>query len=271
MSATSASPADTPRTAADRRSDPSPGGTLVWDLPVRMFHWLAVLCFAGAWLTSESERWQLVHVALGYTLAGLVGFRLVWGVVGTRHARFTRFVRGPQAVWAYLRSLPGPKPEHHTGHNPAGALAVLALLALAAGVTASGWAVYNDLGPELLEELHEALASLMLALVIVHVLAVAVSSHLHGENLARAMVTGQKSHVPAGEGIRRAWRPLGLLLLATVLGFWGWQWANAPQGGDLGVGSGGTGYSQPGESRSGGLSGDYHRERRKHHDDDDHD
>ena len=100
MSATSASPADTPRTAADRRSDPSPGGTLVWDLPVRMFHWLAVLCFAGAWLTSESERWQLVHVTLGYTLAGLVGFRLVWGVVGTRHARFTRFVRGPQAVWA---------------------------------------------------------------------------------------------------------------------------------------------------------------------------
>jgi cytochrome b len=149
VSATSASPAETSSSAPGRGAGKKPAepGTLVWDLPVRMFHWLAVLCFAGAWLTSESERWQRVHVTLGYTLAGLVGFRLIWGLVGTRHARFTRFVRGPQAVWAYLRSLPGPKPQHHTGHNPAGALAVLALLALAAGVTASGWAVYNDLGP----------------------------------------------------------------------------------------------------------------------------
>ncbi len=269
MSATSASPAEPPASAApNSRSTESGAGTLVWDLPVRMFHWLAVLCFAGAWLTSESERWQRVHVTLGYTLAGLVAFRVVWGLVGTRHARFASFLRGPKAVMGYLRSLVGPKPEQHSGHNPAGALAVIALLALAAGVTASGWAVYNDLGPQLLEELHEALASGMLVLVCFHVLAVVLSSLLHHENLVQAMVSGHKPNVPAGEGIHRAWRPLGLLLLVAVLGFWGWQWRDAPQGAGLDVGSGGTGLSQPGGERPGG----YHRDRhgRDHHSDDDH-
>jgi cytochrome b len=266
VSATSASPVETSSSAPGRRAGAAEPGTLVWDLPVRVFHWLAVLCFAGAWLTSESEAWRLVHVTLGYTLAGLVGFRVVWGLVGTRHARFASFVRGPKAVLAYLRSLVGPRPEHHTGHNPAGALAVIALLALAAGVTASGWAIYNELGPELLEELHEALASLMLALVGVHVAAVVISSRLHRENLVQAMVTGHKPNVPAGEGIRRAWRPLGLLLLAAVLGFWGWQWVNAPQGGDPGASGPGLRLSQPG----GESLGSYHRDQygRDDHDDD---
>ena len=100
--------------------------TLVWDVPVRVFHWLLVLCFAGAWLTAESEHWRLVHVTLGYTMAGLVAFRVLWGLVGTRYARFASFVRGPSAVLGYLKSLIGRHPEHHTGHNPAGALAIVA-------------------------------------------------------------------------------------------------------------------------------------------------
>src|SRR5690606_37588088 len=91
--------------------------TLVWDVPVRVFHWLLVLCFAGAWLTAESEHWRLVHVTLGYTMAGLLAFRVLWGLVGTRYARFASFVRGPRAVIGYLKSLVGRHPEHHTGHN----------------------------------------------------------------------------------------------------------------------------------------------------------
>ena len=71
---------------------------LVWDVPVRVFHWLLVLSFTGAYLTAESERWRLLHNTLGYTVDGLVAFRLVWGLVGTRHARFSNFVRGPQAM-----------------------------------------------------------------------------------------------------------------------------------------------------------------------------
>ena len=88
MSATFASPAEQQTSAGTGRR------ILVWDAPVRLFHWLTVLSFAGAWLTAESERWRLLHVTLGYTLAGLVVFRLLWGLVGTRHARFATQVHG---------------------------------------------------------------------------------------------------------------------------------------------------------------------------------
>lgn len=201
--------------------------TLVWDAPVRVFHWLLVASFIVAWLSSESERWQLVHITAGYTIAGLVAFRLLWGLVGTRHARFTDFVRGPKAALAYLGSLLRGRPQHHAGHNPAGGLAILALLALAVLTTASGWASYNEWGGEWLEEVHETLAGTMLALVVVHVAAVIVSSVLHRENLVGAMLHGRKP-VPPREGIRSAWRSVAALLLAGVLGFWWFQWGAAP-------------------------------------------
>lgn len=196
---------------------------LIWDLPIRVFHWLMVLSFAGAYLTAESERWRLVHVSLGYTLAGLLVFRLVWGLVGSRHARFSSFVRGPGAVLRYLRSLTSAQPEHHAGHNPAGALAMLALLGLGALLTASGWANYNELGGEWLEEAHEVIANTMLALVGLHVAAVIVSSRLHRENLVLAMFTGHKQAAPQ-DATRSPWRSVAALLLAAVLGFWWWQW-----------------------------------------------
>lgn len=200
---------------------------LVWDLPVRVFHWLLVLSFFGAFVTAESERWMLVHITLGYTVAALVVLRLVWGLVGSRTARFASFVRGPGATLAYLRSLLGRQPQRHVGHNPAGAWAIVALLGLAAAVTATGWAGYQDLGGEWLKDLHEGAANVMLALVAVHVAAVLLSSWLHKERLVPAMITGRKPGTP-GEGITRAWRPLGVLVLAGVLGFWAWQWSAAP-------------------------------------------
>jgi cytochrome b len=213
-------------------ASPAEPRTLVWDAPVRVFHWLIVLSFAVAWLSAESERWQLVHVTAGYTMAGLVAFRLLWGLVGTKHARFGDFVRGPRAVLAYLKSLVGGRPEHHAGHNPAGALAIVALLALAALTTFTGWANYSELGGHWLEEVHEALASGMLALVVVHVAAVLASSWLHHENLVGAMIHGRKP-VPPAEGIRRAWRSVAALMLVAVLGFWYAQWQSAPAGDGL--------------------------------------
>lgn len=202
--------------------------TLVWDAPVRVFHWLAVASFAIAWISSESERWQLVHVTAGYTLAGLVAFRVLWGLVGTRHARFTDFVRGPRAVGAYLRSLLSGHPEHHAGHNPAGAVAIVGLLALALLTTLTGWLNYEELAGDWAEELHEGLATAMLALVVVHVLGVVAGSLLHHENLVGAMVHGRKA-VPPQEGIRSAWRWLAAIMLVAVLGFWWNQWQTAPQ------------------------------------------
>jgi cytochrome b len=167
---------------------------LVWDLPTRLFHWLLAASFAGAWLTAESERWRDVHVVLGYGFAGLIVFRLLWGFVGTRYARFSAFITGPGPVKRYLGSILAGRPEHHVGHNPAGGWAVLALLGLGLASALSGFATYNGFGGHWLEELHEGAASAMLALVLVHIGAVVLSSLIHRENLVRAMLTGFKRH-----------------------------------------------------------------------------
>lgn len=199
----------------------------VWDAPVRLFHWLMALCFAGAYITSESESWRLLHVTLGYTLGGLVAFRLVWGLVGSRYARFTSFVRGPRAVLRYLRSLTAKQPEHHLGHNPAGAVAIVLLLTLGLVMVASGWAIYNDLGPQWLEDLHELAGNTMLAVVVVHLLGVLSASWLHHENLVRSMVTGFKAGTTR-EAIGSNWRAVAAALVLAVLGFWWFQWQSAP-------------------------------------------
>ena len=221
MNTTSAVPAETQAKA------PAARRVLVWDAPVRVFHWLAVLCFAGAWLTAESERWRMLHVTLGYTLAGLVAFRLVWGLVGTRHARFANFVRGPQAVFTHLRDMVQGRSDHHAGHNPAGALAIVALLGAALAVTFSGWALFDGPGGDWLENVHEGAANAMLALVGLHLAGVAMASWLGREKLVAAMFSGRKDVAPA-EGIRSAWRSVAALMVIAVAGFWVWQWQHAP-------------------------------------------
>jgi cytochrome b len=213
---------DTPVSSAAAR-------VLVWDAPVRLFHALMVVCFAGAWLTSDGDRWRLLHVTLGYTMAGLVAFRVLWGGVGTRYARFSNFVRGPAAVGRYVLNLLEGEAEHHVGHNPAGALAIVAMLALTAFSAGSGWMVYNEFGPELLEELHELSGNGLMAVVVVHVFGVIVASRLHHENLVRAMVTGWK-HGPADAGIHRAWYSVAAIMVAAVALYWAWAWQSAPPG-----------------------------------------
>jgi len=221
MNTRSASRSETLADAPPRRD------ILVWDAPVRVFHALMVVSFAGAWLSAESERWRLAHVTLGYTMAALVAFRVIWGLVGTRHARFSSFVRGPAAVGAHLRSMLRGRPNHHTGHNPAGTLAILALLGSATAVTATGWAGFNEFGGEWLKEVHEALASLMLAVVGVHVAGVVLGSWLERQNLVMGMLTGRK-HGPPEDAIGNAWRSVAVLMVAAVLGFWVMQWQVPP-------------------------------------------
>ena len=200
---------------------------LVWDAPVRVFHWLLVLSFAGAYVTAESERWRLVHVSLGYTVGGLVAFRILWGLLGTRYARFGSFVRGPRAVAQYARAMLAGKPEHHIGHNPAGAVGIVMLLLLSLATVASGWVNYNELGSKLTEDLHEVAGNLMLTVVIVHVAAVLFTSWLHRENLVRSMVTGKKQG-SSEQAIQKPLRPLALIILVVVMSFWWLQWQGAP-------------------------------------------
>lgn len=184
---------------------------LIWDWPVRIGHWLLVGAFALAWLTGESEEWRLVHACAGGTVVGVILFRLLWGIAGTRHARFTSFVRGPGAVLDYVSGLLRGTESSYAGHNAAGGWAIVALLALGLLTGASGWLVYQDMGGEWLEEVHEALASGMLAVAAIHVAGVVVSSLAHRENLVRAMLTGFKRGKPE-EAIASA-RPLIVLLM----------------------------------------------------------
>jgi cytochrome b len=197
----------------------TPSRILVWDLPTRLFHWLLAASFAGAWLTSESERLADIHAMLGYTMLLLVAFRIAWGIAGTRYARFASFAYGPRDVLAYLRSMVTLRTAHFTGHNPAGSWAIIGLIVLAVVVTATGIATLNDAGGRWLEDVHEGAATAMLALVFVHIAGVAIGSLLHRENLVASMITGRKEGSPA-DGIGRPRRVVAILLVAALAGLW---------------------------------------------------
>ncbi|MAT66538.1 MAG: cytochrome B [Gammaproteobacteria bacterium] len=178
----------------------------VWDPLVRIFHWTLVMAFFTAYLTEDD--WLDLHTLAGYTVLGLVAFRLLWGLIGTRHARFGDFVKRPREVLAYLRQVLTLHPRRYLGHNPAGGLMIVLLLASLLATTGFGLAVYGaeeGAGPlagmfagvsegtgHLVEEVHEFFANFTLFLVAVHVAGVIVESLLHGENLVRSMVTGRK-------------------------------------------------------------------------------
>lgn len=198
---------------------------LVWDIPTRVFHWLLAASFAGAFLTAESERLRDIHVMLGYGFAGLIAFRLIWGLVGSRYARFRSFLFSPKEVVAYLRSMFSRSPRHYLGHNPVGSIAVFLLLGLGIVTALTGWMNFNDIGGEWTEEVHEGAANGMLALVVVHIVGVLVSSFLHRENLVRAMFTGRKDGEPQ-QAIGRGYAWVAALLIAGMAALWVWYPVN---------------------------------------------
>jgi cytochrome b len=163
----------------------------VWDPLVRIFHWGVVSAVAAAWLLEDSGR---LHEVAGYVVLGLVAFRLAWGIVGTRHARFGDFVPTPHRLVAYLKAVAQRRAPRHLGHNPAGGAMIVALLAALLATAGSGWLMTTDAfwGREWVEELHEFLANGILVLIAGHLTGVVVSSLMHRENLVLAMVTGRK-------------------------------------------------------------------------------
>ena len=192
---------------------------LVWDVPTRVFHWLYALSFSGAYLTAETERYRDVHVALGYTLLGLIAFRVLWGFFGTHYAKFRSFWFKPSEIVSYSLSLLKGKPKHYVGHNPAGSVAIWLLLALGILSGVTGVILFQDFGGDVMEVLHEATSNAMLAVVFIHIAGVVVSSLMHRENLVRSMVTGFKS-AGSNEGIRRSYLWLGVIMLVGVVTFW---------------------------------------------------
>jgi cytochrome b len=203
----------------------------VWDPLVRIFHWGLVLAFTVAYLSGDEE--SSLHIYSGYVVLGLITFRVLWGLIGTRYARFSNFVYSPKTVIQYLKGLLAKKPKHYMGHNPAGGWMVLAMLLCLAIVSVSGLKVYaieEGLGPlagdspaltvistayaddddddhekrgnrhgedeeaeEFWEEIHEVSSNFMLLLIFLHIAGVIVSGRLHDENLVKAMLTGKKT------------------------------------------------------------------------------
>jgi cytochrome b len=198
---------------------------MVWDMPTRVFHWLQVLSFGAAYLTAFSERLRNYHVALGYILLGLLIFRLLWGFIGTRYARFSSFLFNPGEVVAYLLTMIKRKPEHYMGHNPAGSVSVLLLLALGLFIGVTGVLALQDEASDLVVEMHGVATNVMLGVILLHLIGVVMSSILHRENLVRAMITGFKTvpgQQPSGpeESIQRSYNWLGVLMVAAVVVFW---------------------------------------------------
>ncbi|MCM5570151.1 cytochrome b/b6 domain-containing protein [Burkholderiaceae bacterium FT117] len=185
----------------------------VWDPFVRIFHWGLAGAFLLAFVVEDHNL--AIHSWAGYTALALVALRLPWGLVGPRHARFSDFVRAPREAFAYAgRALIG-RAERHLGHNPAGGLMIVALLAAVPLLALSGMAalaVEEGAGPmagllaglghrggEWIGEVHEFLANATMALVGIHVAGVLVESLVHRENLVRSMITGRKRRLDASE------------------------------------------------------------------------
>ncbi len=234
MSTTRSAP---PLTDPSSRSETLAPRRRVVDAPTRTFHWLFALTFSAAYLTGESERWQLVHVTLGYLLAGLLGFRLLYGVFGPRHARLGRWFGRVAAAPAWLRTLASARspatPDWRQGANLAAAAVIVGIMALVAPLVLSGYGTYKEwggtLGSDWLEEVHEWFGNALLAIVIAHVGLLAVLSLLRRQNQALSMLTGHVSG--AGPDLvrrNRAW--LAALIFLAVVAFGAWQWLDSPGG-----------------------------------------
>ncbi|GJL82414.1 MAG: cytochrome b561 [marine bacterium B5-7] len=180
-----------------------PRTMLVWDPLVRVFHWSLVVFFFIAYLTEDEL--EVVHIYAGYAVVLLVLFRIVWGVIGTPHARFSDFVTGPRRLLAYLKQMLAHRAPRYIGHNPAGAAMILALLGSLLATTISGMlllggdgagplagVVISGFSGEWLEDVHEFFANATLVLVFLHVGGVILSSIAHRENLIKSMLTGRK-------------------------------------------------------------------------------
>jgi cytochrome b len=187
----------------DQQNTP-PSQIYVWDPFVRVFHWTLVVAFTVAYLLTEEDVLQ-VHVWAGYVVGALVVARVIWGFVGSPHARFSDFIYAPGETLRYVRDLVLFRAERHLGHSPGGGAMIVLLLLFLAATVVTGLVVYGgdqQAGPlggmftkefgESFEEVHEVIANITLALVLAHIAAVILASFVFRENLVRAMVTGYK-------------------------------------------------------------------------------
>lgn len=193
---------------------------LIWDLPTRLFHWLLSGGFVAAAVIAlvlgKDSTLFPYHAIIGLTIGLLVCLRLVWGIVGTRYARFRTFMFGPRAVAEYMQSTLFGGGRRYIGHNPGSAVAIFALLALVLALAVTGFMLGQ--GNEGVEEVHEILSYLTVGVAVVHVLGVALHTFRHRENLTASMIHGKKNAEPS-EAIGSA-KPIIAAIFLVVAGAW---------------------------------------------------
>ncbi len=163
----------------------------VWDPVVRIFHWSMISCFFLAYILVDQRS---LHRGFGYIVAALVCLRLIWGFIGSKHARFSDFVPSPTLFFQYLSSMAKAQEPRTLGHNPAGAAMIIALLLCLVGISVTGYMMGMDqfFGVDWVEITHKNLVTAILVLIVVHIAGVIISSLRHKENLVKSMVTGYK-------------------------------------------------------------------------------
>lgn len=224
----------------DRNTD-----RLIWDWPLRLWHWLFAAAVLGAWITGQwgGFDWRQWHFWFGQTVVGLLVFRILWGFVGPRHARFFRFLPGPSRLFAYLKTLFHRDSRESTGHSPLGALAVVVILGLVGLQAVSGLFVFDDIlyeGPwyvavsedtaDFASTVHHRLAWPIGAVIALHLLAILFYRAYKQQRLTRAMITGRKpaDRVPESDAIASSRTVLALILIVAVAAFTWWLLAVAP-------------------------------------------
>lgn len=211
------------------------GAVLVWDVPVRLFHWLLVLLIGFSWLSGEME-WMTWHLYSGYAVLTLILFRIIWGFSGSTHARFADLIYGPRSVITYMKTLPSRTAVKFAGHNPLGGISVMLIILCLLVQTGTGLFANDDIiteGPlvkhvskelsDWLTTIHKYNFNVLLVLIGAHVAAVLYYLVYKSENLIKPMFTGRKQFAEDAMPAPTQMRGIGLavvLLAACAAGVW---------------------------------------------------
>ena len=206
---------------------------LIWDLPVRIFHWAFAITILSSWFTAEqgSEYIEL-HMQLGYVALGLILFRILWGIVGPKHARFSNFIPSPRSLLAYLKDI--KKDKTTPGHNPLGALMVVLMIVLISAQAISGLFINDDVfssGPyygsvgkdieKIMSFIHHNAFNFMIGAIFLHLLAIFFYWRVKKQNLVVPMITGKKTdkHANASDAIPHSSIILGIFVALSCAAF----------------------------------------------------
>lgn len=191
----------------------------IYDLPTRIFHWMFVGSFVGAFIIAkvvdDDSSVYVYHMLLGFVLTFLVLFRLIWGGIGSRYAKFSSFQLAPRKLVGYFKQMLTGNTEHNAGHNPASSWAALVMMGLSLGLAVTGIMMAQKINKEFVEEIHELFANLFLLVSIGHVMGIFFHSIIHRDNIALSMIHGMKQELKV-EGIKKNHVLVALILVLST-------------------------------------------------------